>query len=634
MQQSLMQLLSVFTGVPDLVLGIPVMLIHLLTTLIQSFFSSWLIYLVMVVFAVWGYRIIRDLRGYRDAFAQVETQLGDNTTAENLRNWFCGRTAQEQLFKNQTLQGTLTEYAQACQKNGRTEGAAGFVDLTVFFNRDYLDEIGNTGLADLIPGTMTALGILGTFIGLVQGVSGFDTSTAEAISSSVTTLLAGMETAFWTSIIGVILSLGFSHFHKRVYEAANEKMELFAAAFHSCGLDGSENTPENQLLRYQKQQTELMQNMAGVISESISNSMKTELLPVFTRMEQSVELFGKLASQQQKEGLEQVVQEFIRRMNESLGGQFEGLAATLQSVSDWQKQSAQQMQNIVDNLCSTSGEIQRVHDISRQTVEEMKGFVELLKQYQEKLHEEAGLIQNRIQAEGDITQRQARYIEELAGCEQRIAAMADQVKQAGDAVQQTVDQMADHCQEQVTLVAQSARAQLEELSQAANQQASGLSELSDRVAAGMQQAGDRMTDGMKRIAGSMTSEMKQAAAGMTESMQQASANVTAEMKQASAGMERAAKVLDQDLDQALDRTFTSFDKNLTDIAQHLSGTIADVRDATEALPHVIRESQKQYQTVLKELTDETRNYTAAMAQLTQRVQREMPAEAPEEGSPA
>lgn len=122
MQESLMQLLSVFTEVPDLVLGIPVMLIHLLTTLIQSFFSSWLIYAGMVVFAVWGYRIIRALRVYRDEFAQAETQLGDNTTAENLKNWFCGRTAQEQLFKNQTLQGTLTEYAQACQKNGRTEG--------------------------------------------------------------------------------------------------------------------------------------------------------------------------------------------------------------------------------------------------------------------------------------------------------------------------------------------------------------------------------------------------------------------------------------------------------------------------------------------------------------------------------
>ena len=486
------------------------------------------------------------------------------------------------------------------------------MDLSVFFNRDYLDEIGSTGVADLIPGTMTALGILGTFIGLVQGVSGFDTSTAEAISGSITTLLAGMETAFWTSIIGVILSLVFSHFHKRVYEAANEKMELFAAAFHSCGLDGSENTPENQLLRYQKQQTELMQNMAGVISESISSTMKTELLPVFTQMEQSVELFGKLASQQQKEGLEQVVQEFIRRMNESLGGQFEELATTLQSVSDWQKQSAQRMESIVDNLCSTSGEIQKVHEISRQTVEEMKGFVELLKQYQEKLHEEAGLIQSRIQSEGEITQRQVRYIEELAGCEQRIAAMADQVKQAGDAVQQTVDQMADHCQKQVICVSQSAKAQLEELSQAANQQASGLSELSDRVAAGMQQAGDRMA----------------------EKIQQAAAGVTAEMKQASAGMERAAKVLDQDLDQALNRTFISFDKNLTDIAQHLSGTIADVRDATEALPHVIREGQKQYQTVLKKLIDETRSYTAAMAQLTQQMQREMPEEAPEEGSPA
>ena len=90
-------------------------------------------------------------------------------------------------------------------------------------------------------------------------------------------------------------------------------------------------TQKNQLLGYQQQQTELMKNFATVVSEavstSIANTMRTELVPIFDEMKSTVKEFSEIASQQQKDGLNQVVQEFIRCMNESLRGQFDELAA-------------------------------------------------------------------------------------------------------------------------------------------------------------------------------------------------------------------------------------------------------------------------------------------------------------------
>ena len=88
----------------------------------------------------------------------------------------------------------------------------------------------------------------------------------------------------------------------------------------------------------------------------------------------------------------------------------------------------------------------------------------------------------------------------------------------------------------------------------------------------------------------------------------------------------------RDRDDVLDRTFTSFDSSLTDISQHLSGTIADVRDTTEALPHVIRESTKQYEAVLAKLTSQTQSYLDAMEKLTALVEQKAPAVANEEGN--
>ncbi|MFA0810067.1 MotA/TolQ/ExbB proton channel family protein [Microbulbifer epialgicus] len=54
------------------------------------------------------------------------------------------------------------------------------------------------------PSILTALGILGTFIGIILGIYGFDLTD---IDTSISGLMQGLETAFMTSILGLFLSL-------------------------------------------------------------------------------------------------------------------------------------------------------------------------------------------------------------------------------------------------------------------------------------------------------------------------------------------------------------------------------------------------------------------------------------------
>lgn len=67
----------------------------------------------------------------------------------------------------------------------------------------------NLHLLHIIPNILTALGILGTFLGLSLAVKSFDSSSSEAIRSSIRTLLSGMGTAFWTSVGGMSSSMIF-----------------------------------------------------------------------------------------------------------------------------------------------------------------------------------------------------------------------------------------------------------------------------------------------------------------------------------------------------------------------------------------------------------------------------------------
>lgn len=83
--------------------------------------------------------------------------------------------------------------------------------MTEYSNREYLDEIGSTGMSNVIPGVLTGFGILGTFIGLISGISGFDTASSEVIMGSITTLLGGDGRRLRNQHLRCCVFAGFLH---------------------------------------------------------------------------------------------------------------------------------------------------------------------------------------------------------------------------------------------------------------------------------------------------------------------------------------------------------------------------------------------------------------------------------------
>ena len=62
----------------------------------------------------------------------------------------------------------------------------------------------------------------------------------------------------------------------------------------------------------------------------------------------------------------------------------------------------------------------------------------------------------------------------------------------------------------------------------------------------------------------------------------------------------------------MNNTFSAFDTGLAEITQHLSGTIADIRETTESVPHLILKSQKQCEETLKTLEEQTDIFVQTM----------------------
>ena len=78
-----------------------------------------------------------------------------------------------------------------------------------FFSEETVSKVyrWNIRMLDAASGSLVGLGLLGTFLGLTFGIQNFDSSSAENIQNSIQTLLAGMGTAFLTSLAGMLLSI-------------------------------------------------------------------------------------------------------------------------------------------------------------------------------------------------------------------------------------------------------------------------------------------------------------------------------------------------------------------------------------------------------------------------------------------
>lgn len=89
---------------------------------------------------------------------------------------------------------------------------------------------GHSSYGEMIPGILTTLGIIGSFYGIVKGLSTLDLSTTETMSLSIATLISGMRTAFNTSIVGAVLALIFQLLRRMVVGSAERTLKLFVGA--------------------------------------------------------------------------------------------------------------------------------------------------------------------------------------------------------------------------------------------------------------------------------------------------------------------------------------------------------------------------------------------------------------------
>lgn len=241
-----------------------------------------------------------------------------------------------------------------------------------------------------VPTLLTTLGIFGTFLGIVLGLLNFNQNNIEA---SIPLLLAGLKTAFITSLFGIFTSILFKtlssfSFLRPKQQDSNEVSEVSAEAIFST-------------MRQQVQETKLLREaLVGneestlfgqlkILRSDINDHAKLSLVTIkeqatnqsrdfekfseklWLKLQDFADTLSKSATEQVIEALKKVIEDFNNNLTDQFGENFKELNNAVHKLVEWQANYKLQLEDMnkqyAQGIASLSMTEQSVANISEQS---------------------------------------------------------------------------------------------------------------------------------------------------------------------------------------------------------------------------------------------------------------------------
>jgi len=228
-----------------------------------------------------------------------------------------------------------------------------------------------------LPGTLTGLGILGTFLGLTFGIylakDGLTAGDTAKVTESLGSLLDGASLAFLTSVVGLISSIVFSWRKYKVLAGTESELQKLTQKIDSLLVRKS---PEFLLFEvltesksHTKQLKEFNHELAVNIGEAFEKKVAANLSPLLEKLIEGIDNL----SQKQSEVGSAAIEEASKAMNEQLvthmGSQMNELGTTFNKLfsildkssviltegqKDFQEQAEKMARTFEESIANTS----------------------------------------------------------------------------------------------------------------------------------------------------------------------------------------------------------------------------------------------------------------------------------------
>lgn len=278
----------------------------------------------------------------------------------NGKNLWANYKDNDKVFEEEELQDAFDRYRLRMKASKTRKGAVSSCDLEEYINEDLLDKVGMNFFNSGVSGTLTGLGILGTFLGLSMGLGAFSGDDIFTISDNVGSLLSGMKVAFHTSVYGILFSLVFNVVYRSIMSDAYETLDEFLYVFRQ--------TAQPSALREDENSATMLVYQAGMASS----------------LKQMLEMM-KGNALEQTAGVEKIVNQFTAQMQSALDTDFKKLGNALKNAGESQAASAVNAAEMVEAVTALVEVNRNVQDALAKVMERQEIFARQLEEQKKML---------------------------------------------------------------------------------------------------------------------------------------------------------------------------------------------------------------------------------------------------------
>ncbi len=279
---------------------------------------------------------------------------------------------QEKRFMGNRLKGSWLRFLQNAEQLDRRGLPCNVED---YINDDTVAHgPGNAPLAELIPGLLTSLGILGTFMGMMRGLSGLDFSNSDAIIEGIPVLLDGMRFAFGTSVAGVSCSIVFNMLNRILQGSAYRAIDDFVECFTSLAMQRPLDN-DVQLICQNQDSNHMLSSLTEVLPGQLAGAMESSVSHAMQPVAKAMDNFLVGATRAQVDGVGRIVGAFVQQMNLSLNDQFVQLGRTMTEINQNQKLSLEQIHHSMAAANTIVTDVQQLHAVSNDVIRHFEQYV-------------------------------------------------------------------------------------------------------------------------------------------------------------------------------------------------------------------------------------------------------------------
>ncbi|MGF1763391.1 hypothetical protein [Aliivibrio kagoshimensis] len=451
------------------------------------------------------------------------------------------------------------------------------------------------GFVASCPNLLTSIGILGTFTGIVVGLMEFDPAN---IDESITLLLAGLKTAFLTSLVGMFLSILFKGISGLLTRSDSTKIEnvgpsdifqvmkdqLESTRQLVTSIQGSEDSSlTSQIKNLRTDISDGNRNLVDHLTQKQANDEQFAS-QLWQQMNEFGELLSKSATEQVINALKEVIVEFNDKLTEQFGENFKRLDESVKKLVEWQENYRLQLEDMstkyqlgVEAISSTEKSVASINERA-----------ETIPATMEKLHEVMEL------GHGQVTELEER-MKGFSELKDKAVEAMPQIKQQLDSTMSTIDTSVKVASEHYEKLLKESQGVIDSFSTTATD---SVEMMRTNLESGAQEISTKLTQSAHDIGGKLV---------------EASSDIQEQVGTATGGLSNVTNHLTDTTEQIRQHLQDS----ITELNGQLRVLVADIKDDAKETGNVLKEANQELLSSTRVIQVET---TSAISKLQDRLE--------------